>query len=175
MDVDSWREKYLLKLNNNTRIAANGSCQIWTGYARYRNKVWYGEVKAYISPWQEGRENKVSVHRLAYFLHNPEHIGQPGDCSHRCHNSLCINPAHICLEPHFVNNNRQTCIGTNICLGHATYPACLLEYHLSDQVCMLFCILWRLSYSNVLIHVNYGLFNVTNIVIICMHHYFCLF
>ena len=87
-------------------------------------------------PWQQGKQKKASVHSLAYFLSNPEQIGWSGDCSHRCHNSLCVNAAHLFLEPHSINNNRQICISTNKCTEHALYPDCLLEWHLPVQVCI---------------------------------------
>jgi hypothetical protein len=53
-----------------------------------------------------------------------------GEISHLCHNSLCVNPAHLCLEPHHVNQHRSTCVGRGHCYSHPGFPDCLLHLKL---------------------------------------------
>lgn len=52
------------------------------------------------------------------------------DCSHLCHNSLCVNVNHISLEHHFINNNKQYCLNSNLCYGHVGFRNCMLELKL---------------------------------------------
>jgi hypothetical protein len=133
MDIQTWQATYSKKLEDNSHLSVNGECTIWNGYFRLRRRHQYGETKA-MWPGQTGRQVKLSVHRLAYFLSHPEQIGMPGDCSHMCHNTLCINADHIGLEPSRINKKRQTCVSTNICPGHAPYSQCLLDLRLLIQV-----------------------------------------
>ena len=71
------------------------------------------------------------VHRLAllfdrgWSLLDVEEEGM--DVSHLCHNTLCINAAHLSYEPHAVNMLRRSCLGAGTCLGHGHgYPLCML-------------------------------------------------
>ncbi|MES9880371.1 MAG: hypothetical protein ABW185_05755 [Sedimenticola sp.] len=98
-----------------------GSCLIWTadvtidGYGFYRTVY-------------NGRRHKIYVHRLAYFLHNPNKIlSKHMHVSHVCHNKLCILVSHLSYEPQRINNNRQICKSDECCTGHFGYPRCILE------------------------------------------------
>ena len=65
----------------------------------------YGWVQQNIG----GLKVDMFAHRLAYCAFKrvlPETIkGQ--HCSHRCHNSLCVNGAHICIKTIGENNERK--------------------------------------------------------------------
>ena len=66
----------------------------------------------------------MSEHRLALLkaptnLSLQDVLNAQGDASQLCHNALCINAAHISLEPHWVNNNRLQCTSNGICQAGA--------------------------------------------------------
>ena len=61
------------------------------------------------------RPKMIKTHRLVYmcslektFLKNEG--DEQMDVSHLCHRSLCVNPAHLVLEPHSTNSSRA-CYG----------------------------------------------------------------
>jgi len=70
------------------------------------------------------------VHRLSYMLktHSLD-IPEGLHVSHLCHFSLCVNPAHLSLEPPAVNVQRQRC--GDQCGGHRfggqQFPDCILR------------------------------------------------
>lgn len=129
MNLDQWKTHFQAKLVEKSVIHHNGECIIWTGYSRDGGRgIFYGEIKASY-PEINQKLRKIPVHRLAYFLKHPEHYGRVGDCSHLCHNSLCIKAEHMSLEPHYINNNRQVCSNIKKCQGHAPYQDCLLHLH----------------------------------------------
>ena len=114
---NKYREKLILK-----SIERN-DCRIWIG-TKSADKQ-YGVIN-YKCPihhvWKQ-----TKVHRLAYMIFNGNLLITPDlDCSHLCHNSLCINPYHISLEPHYVNNNRKVCLDRGICMTHLQYRDCML-------------------------------------------------
>ena len=65
----------------------------------------------------------VAVHRLA-LMKTPTNfslndvLNAQGDASHLCHNALCINAAHISLEPHWVNIKRPTDPTVSVAVSH---------------------------------------------------------
>ena len=50
------------------------------------------------------------------------------DYSHLCGKSQCVNPSHVCLEPHRVNCQRRTCHKEKRCHGHSGYSDCIFSY-----------------------------------------------
>ena len=74
---------------------------------RVRYGVMCVNVSMHGSMWKS-----MYVHRLA-LLKDPSNLGLQEmlhlrcDASHLCHNTLYINPSHISLEPHWLNNGRQ--------------------------------------------------------------------
>lgn len=111
-------------MKENSHLGENHNCTIWHGPVTKDGK--YGLV-SFLNPdtasWQ-----KKKAHRFNYMLHIKDlNLTAEYDCSHLCHNSLCINPDHISLEPHHINNNRIHCRNEMNCSGHGIYPACRLD------------------------------------------------
>lgn len=54
---------------------------------------------------------------------------------HTCHNSLCINPLHLCSDEPHINNQRQTCahLLPKVCLKHPGYPGCLVDSYIEKS------------------------------------------
>ena len=104
---------------------------MWIGCCAKGRIIRYGSMCINVSLHGRGVWKCVSVHRLT-LLKEPTNLSlhdvlnARGDASHLCHNALCINAAHISLEPRYVNNNRQQCIRKGFCHGHADYPQCKL-------------------------------------------------
>ena len=70
----------------------------------------------------------VNAHVLSYFLHKETLPGSRKDCiSHLCHNSKCVRPCHLSLEPMKVNIKRSVCKKARQCFGHNDYEACILS------------------------------------------------
>jgi hypothetical protein len=60
------------------------------------------------------RNSKYQTHKLSACVNL--NIGYTGhltgfDVSHRCHNSTCWRPSHLCLESHLLNMGRNRCPG----------------------------------------------------------------
>lgn len=110
-----------LQILNNTH-----GCVLWDGPKVTKNGIEYGYK--YIKPPFKRLKSREYTHRLSFMqkTHNYQ-LPRPFDVSHLCHNSLCINPNHLALEPHHINNNRIHCINSNRCFGHAPYKNCLLH------------------------------------------------
>ena len=106
----SFKEKYSKKLAaKSTKSANNGQCIIWTGATRNCGAR-YGVLCCKIDDeWKT-----LYVHRLSFMFSRNwdlQEMDQPNmDTSHLCHNSLCVNAAHLSYEPHNVNRNRSTSV-----------------------------------------------------------------
>ena len=119
--------KYSQKLTENSNLAPNNECILWHGTLKSGKTPQYGIIHIKF----DGAWKTVLVHRLQYMLNMHMHyldLDSDMDVSHRCHNSLCINPAHLSYEPRFINNNRMSCKGRRVCAGHAEYLPCLLDF-----------------------------------------------
>ena len=104
------------KLLQMSLISPNGQCHLWSGTTKTKKNLEYGVLNLKLAP---GRWRLYYVHRLAYMAHNDNFdISAAWDCSHLCHNTLCINAQHISLEKHSTNNNRQGCKAKGMCSGH---------------------------------------------------------
>ena len=122
--MEAFFEKYIKKLKENSHIGENQECIIWHGPLTKDGK--YGLIS--ISNPVSGIWQKKKAHRLSFMIHIKNlDLNSDLDCSHLCHNSLCVNPDHISLEPHHINNNRIHCKNEMKCSGHGIYPACRLE------------------------------------------------
>ena len=115
------------KIQRNSHLSLNGACLLWTG-AVTKDGL-YG-VCSYKDPIT-GSYKKKHAHRVVYMAHVADFRLNPSlDCSHLCHNARCVTVAHLSLEPHAVNNNRQHCKNLGHCLGHGAHAACRLALRL---------------------------------------------
>lgn len=131
------KDKFWLKieksLNNKTAGSGWGECKLssecveWLGC---KDKCGYGVKRV---RWPDGSVFLERVHRVAYMCdrrllhHQVPQLNGDGlqlDVSHLCHNTVCINPAHLVLETHSVNMSRRYCRDSRRCLGGHD-PACL--------------------------------------------------
>lgn len=121
MDFD----KYKLKILQNSEIGANGRCKIWTGLTKQGIPNNYGVINV---TFLNGKKTVMHAHKLAKCISIQQLITEKGiDVSHICHNKNCVLEEHLSIEPHYINNNRQTCKESGKCMGHDEYPMCLLD------------------------------------------------
>ena len=122
--MEGFFEKYSEKIKENSHLAENGECIIWHGGLTKDGK--YGLI-SYLDP-VSGTWKKKKAHRFNFILFTKNfNLASDVDCSHLCHNSLCINPGHISPEPHFINNNRLHCKNERKCQSHGNFPDCYLH------------------------------------------------
>mgnify|MGYP001798345420 FL=1 len=117
-------DKWYGLLMAQTEAGTPGGCVVWTGCIS--PSTGYGAITVQW-PGTPRNQRTMGVHRLMVMcaLHTTE-LSAGHHASHLCHNKLCINPAHLSLEPQWVNNQRGNCIRQHRCLGHAGYPNCVL-------------------------------------------------
>ena len=99
-------------------IHANGHCIVYNGPTQNG----YGIIRKSIY----GVRYQIYAHQVAALHYNglvevPEGV----ECSHLCHNRLCINGKHISFEPHFINNQRNNCKSEQRCVHHVNAPDCI--------------------------------------------------
>ena len=122
----SWFNHQKSRLDRNYAINGPFECHIWqkggTGPPNHK----YGTIRVKF-PGMNSSKN-FYVHRLSYMcsrrtMHLPESL----HVSHLCHNTLCIKPEHLSLEPQYINNGRKNCLQRNPpgCSGHGIYPKCI--------------------------------------------------
>ena len=128
-------QKYHTKLMENSAVAANGECRMWLDPNRL-NK--YGNI-CFKHPVTGRWVNHCRPSRLSYMVHHRTvDLPRGYDCSHLCHNCRCINPLHINLERHVINNYRLKCKNLGYCTkNHDGEPDCQLELYSSWGNCML--------------------------------------
>ena len=103
------------KLNKKTEIGVGTlACYMWVG-AKELNK--YGRIRV---TWPDGSKCTERAHRVAYMTEHKvfkEEIcqGKRQEVSHLCHNSLCVNTDHLCLESHETNMERTLCKSRGQC------------------------------------------------------------
>ena len=125
-----WVMKTAEKIRSRGRRDSSG-CLTWTG-AKTRSHPRaepYGVV--YIRPPFSTKRKKFRVHQMAYIAaHSQTNYGMNDvsfDISHLCHNSLCVEVAHLSREPRSINNHRKICKEEGRCYGgHGDYPSCIL-------------------------------------------------
>lgn len=128
--MDAFFQKYHQKLEEKCALGLNGECFIWTGSCTPNGK--YGVINCRF-PGAIGWK-LLYVHRLAYMIQHRAAQLAAVDVSHLCHNTKCINVAHLVLEPHGFNNSRQTCVSKGECIGHiAPFPPCLVHLKMPDN------------------------------------------
>lgn len=117
-------EKLHTKFKTNTVRAANNVCVFWSGP---KIAGTYGAFNYFDE--HEHKWKRKTAHRMAYMLYVAADLRFASnlDCSHLCHNALCVNTDHLILETHYVNNKRMRCRSANRCLGHGELPKCKLN------------------------------------------------
>ena len=88
------------------------------------NTLEYGRQKLSFS---NGKFIYVTAHRAMYMcIKQISFIPRNYEISHLCHNSRCIRPDHLNMEPHAINMERLRCTHSlpKKCLGHGIYPDC---------------------------------------------------
>lgn len=112
------RAEWLAKLMARIEKKPNG-CWKWIGAIqnRGRNGLGYGYMSLRVGPRLEGRQIKLSAHRLMYWATHP---GDSMDL-HVCHSrfcegpdgegSLCINPKHLRLDTQAGNMRDVAALG----------------------------------------------------------------
>lgn len=128
--ADPFKEKYLPLLEQKSAISANNACRLWEGTIRNCHGTKYGIICC-----KTGGEWKTFyVHRLSFMFHHSLSMSElcelVGEVSHLCHNSLCITPEHLHLEPSYHNRYRAACISRGVCYTHPGHPECLLHLKL---------------------------------------------
>ena len=125
--MDEFYDKYKAKIATSSAVSVNGLCIIWNGTKQKDGR--YGVI-SYKCPVTE-KWKTMHVHRLSKLVHTGTlSANSLFDCSHICHNSLCVSPDHLNFEPRGVNNQRQACVNAGKCHGHHTMPECLIHLQL---------------------------------------------
>lgn len=119
MNIDLIRSK----LNHRSVTLQNG-CKIWIGGVKKNNL--HGSTPLLYGKLMFGYHTYM-VHQLAVYVETGSMPTQ--HVSHRCHNSLCINPAHLCCEAQSTNNQRKVCVGLGECTAQHL-PLCIPENRL---------------------------------------------
>lgn len=128
--IDQFCAKYSKILADNSQVAENEKCVIWGGRTELSKHYVFGVINVTF-PLPLANRRKMNVARLSKMISLRNiNIDRRFDASHLCHNSLCINPEHINLELHSVNNKRHTCVSIKKCIHHGLEPDCLIEYKL---------------------------------------------
>lgn len=105
--------------NDGTISDSQGGCHLWNGATSDRSER-YGKVML----CEGGVRFSIGVHVLCFFLATSIAPSKGDDVSHLCHNTLCVNPAHLTLEPHKMNMERRRCKREQVCCGHEPRPSC---------------------------------------------------
>lgn len=89
------------KLKSKILIDQNG-CWVWQG--AFFNKPYgkYGQIRVLV----DGKSKIVKAHRESYKLYKGE-IPTGLELDHLCHNTLCVNPAHLEPVTHLENMRRR--------------------------------------------------------------------
>ena len=129
--IDIKFDHILEKLLTKTVKTGKNQCFLWSGVTKNNGTgTVYGISRNPFHKLGGNRPKFVTIHRLVYMCKNkitavPSNDVDQGDISHLCHQPLCINPAHLVLEAHSVNNGRQFCQRTMIC-NKSHDPHCIL-------------------------------------------------
>ena len=130
LDMEDIISKQCLSLEEDLRAFQQlGECMIFKKTPR---KDGYAYVTLRL-PQPDGdiKKTSTSAHRAALLLHLFKEgkvatlqVDKTLECSHLCHNKMCINVKHLVLENKNENLSRKVCLRRKACQGHA--PACLL-------------------------------------------------
>ena len=105
-------------------------CHIWTGAVSGKRGYYEGGSRYGAVKWTHPvSKDKIvlNAHVVSFYFSsgllpcNVNHV----DISHRCHDTLCVNPEHLSREPHRVNLDRRKCRRVKSCHSHGDHPPCL--------------------------------------------------
>ena len=136
MDTLIWFNHQKSRLQNNYDIEGPFECHIWKKGGTGPPNQKYGTIKVKFPGMSHSRT--VYVHRLSYMCSRKTiHLPAGLHISHLCHNTLCINPQHLSLEPQYVNNGRKDCARRvpRVCCGHGIYPKCIYIFQFYFSSC----------------------------------------
>ena len=123
-----WLESQNLIDRKSLKNQGQLSCTLWQGTP---DKDGYGKQQV---KWPDGSRSTEKAHRLSYMISKKltrnevprmSPLDAVLDCSHLCHDKLCVNPQHLILEPRHVNMDRKRCAREGFCM-QSHQPACLL-------------------------------------------------
>ena len=119
-------------------VTIHSVCQVWKVGVKSKSDVAYSNTVSYpVMKWTCGTlVCSPKVHQVSYFLEK-KGVPDPGitDVSHLCHNRLCVNIAHLSLEPRCVNEHRRHCKSIRYCTNHDGYARCIFINH-KKKVCV---------------------------------------
>lgn len=81
-----------------------------------------------------GLRKCVTAHRASYIMAYHKRKDLSMEISHRCHQSLCVNPAHLSHETHEINVEREDCRRFKKCTGHDGVDPCIFKVDLINEV-----------------------------------------
>ena len=115
-------DKYLMILQTNIDISSGDvECML------YDRRLSVLTVRSGENILEYGKFIYVTSHRAMYMcIKQISFIPRNYKISHLCHNSRCIRPDHLNIEPHAINMERLRCTHSlpKKCLGHEIYPDC---------------------------------------------------
>ena len=139
MHIAEWSLKYKNKMDKKIDYVTKAPCHLWTG-STYSSKNKAGDTKPYgrfhFTDFESKAYTETTAHHAYYMFFNevsslkpPDGTDYPGpwDCSHTCHEKLCLNVSHISYEPHCINVQRNTCKNQTppSCCSHHPYANCM--------------------------------------------------
>lgn len=105
INMDAFVAKYSEKLREKSYVAANLQCRLWHNGQRSKS---YGQIKVKLPnlEWHSYSPAKLSLMIKLRFIPPPSL-----DCSHLCHNRLCLTQiiSHL-------NHMGLICSGSTVCL-----------------------------------------------------------
>ena len=127
MDVEFY-EKAKQKLMAHSVSEGRHTCWIWHGTIKTSRGTNYGVIRLKYKDNGRYKWKTFNVSRLSYQVFVSSEFRSSDRCGHICHNTLCINPLHLSMEPQNILNNRKTCKNRDQCSLHGIYAACLLNH-----------------------------------------------
>ena len=90
------------------------ACWLWTGAAYKHKKSPYGYINQRVGPRKLGKVIKLAAHRLSYWLAHGVLSVHAFVLHTVCHNSLCVNPAHLKQGSHEENMQEMVDSGRSL-------------------------------------------------------------